>query len=99
MSEVILIADAVVADTNTDYTVPLAYGHAELFLQVDISGTFNVQVLGKLHADAAYVEVVAVVADAGYIQPIAFIPYLRITTSGGAATPIMSAWIMIGATP
>jgi len=98
MSEVIAIATTVTTDTNTDYTVPMAYGHPELFLQVDISGTYTIQILGKLHADASYVEVVAA-ATASYIQPIAFMPYLRITTSGGADTPIMSAWIMIGDTP
>ncbi len=98
MSEVIKIANAITGDTNTDYTVPVAYGHPELFLQLSISGTFTIQILGKLHADASYVEVVAE-ATASYLQPIAFMPYLRITTSAGADTPIMNAWIMIGDTP
>jgi len=98
--QVLTLADAVVADTNTDYELPAtSYDvHAEAFLQVEISGTFTVQILGKLHADASYVELVAA-ATANYIQPVALMPYIRITTSGGASTPIASVYAMIGKSP
>lgn len=98
--QVITIADAVVADTNTDIELPpLAYNeHPEMLIQVEISGTFTAQVLGKLHADATYVELVAA-ATANYIQPTVFMPFIRITTSSGSATPICSAWVMIGKAP
>jgi hypothetical protein len=98
--QVLTIADAVVADTNTDYELPVdSYDqHPEAFLQVEISGTFTVQILGKLHADASYVELVAA-ATANYIQPVAIMPYLRVTTSGGASTPICSVYCMLGKSP
>jgi len=95
MAQVIIIADAVVADTNTDYELPVAYDHPEAFIQVEISGTFTVQILGKLHASASYVELVAA-ATANYIQPVAYMPFIRVTTSGGAATPICSVYVMVG---
>ncbi len=93
--QVITIADAIVADTNTDFELPSAYNHPEAFVQIEISGTFTVQVLGKLHADATYVELIAAVT-ANTIQPVAYMPFLRVTTSGGASTPICSAYVMIG---
>ena len=94
------IVSAVTTDTNTDVELPSgSYDiHPEAFLQVEISGTFTVQVLGKLHADAAYVELVAA-ATANYIQPVAYMPYLRFTSSGGASTPILNAWVMVGKSP
>jgi len=94
--QVITLADAIVADTNTDIELPPAYSdHAEAFIQVEISGTFTAQILGKLHADASYVELVAE-ATANYIQPVTYMPFIRLTTSGGASTPICSCWIMLG---
>jgi len=98
--QVLTLADAIVADTNTDIELPAApYDrHPEAFIQIEISGTFTAQVLGKLHADASYVELVAA-ATANYIQPVAYMPYIRLTTSGGASTPVCSAWIMIGNSP
>ena len=58
--QVITIADAVVADTNTDFELPNAYNvHPEAFIQIEISGTFTCQILGKLHAGASYVELIA----------------------------------------
>ena len=98
--QVITIADAITADTDTDIALPAPpYDtHPEAFLQVEISGTFTVQILGKLHEDASYVELVAA-ATASYIQPVAYMPFIRITTSGGAATPICSVWAMIGRSP
>lgn len=94
--QVITIVDATVADENNDFEFPSAYAeHAEAFLQVEISGTFTCQILGKLHADASYVELVAA-ATANYIQPVAYMPFLRVTTSGGASTPICSVWAMLG---
>lgn len=98
--QVITIADAVTADTNTDFELPVgSYDEQpEAFLQVEISGTFTVQILGKLHADASYVELVAA-ATANYIQPVAYMPYLRVTTSGGASTPICSVYAMVGQSP
>jgi len=95
--QVITVADAIVADTNTDIQLPpKAYDHhPEAFLQIEISGTFTVQILGKLHADASYVELVAAVT-ANTIQPVAYMPFIRVTTSGGASTPICSVYAMIG---
>lgn len=96
--EVLTAAAAVTTDTNTDFTVPNAYGHTEMFIQVEITSTFSVQILGKLHTSASYVELVAV-ASANYIQPVAYMPFIRVTTSGGASTPIASVYIMIGDSP
>jgi hypothetical protein len=95
--QVITIADAITANTNTDIELPpKAYDmHPEMFIQVEISGTFSVQVLGKLHESASYVELVAA-ASANYIQPVVYMPFIRITTSGGASTPVCSAYVMIG---
>ncbi len=97
-SQVIPIADAVTADTNTDFELPLAYDHPEAFIQIEISGTFTCQILGKLHADASYVELVAAVT-ANTIQPVTFMPFIRVTTSGGASTPICSVYVMVGNSP
>lgn len=98
--QVLTLASAITADTNTDFDLPVdSYDeHAEAFLQVEISGTFTVQILGKLHADASYVELVAA-ATANYIQPIAFMPFIRVTTSSGSATPICSVYAMVGKSP
>ena len=98
--QVITVASAVVADTNTDIELPpVPYDqHPEMLLQVEISGTFTVQILGKLHADASYVELVAA-ATANYIQPTVYMPYIRVTTSGGASTPICSVYAMVGKSP
>lgn len=94
--QVLTIVDATVEDENTDFELPSAYSeHAEAFLQIEISGTFTCQILGKLHADASYVELVAAVT-ANTIQPIAFMPFIRVTTSGGASTPICSVYAMLG---
>ena len=94
--QVITIADAIIADTNTDIVLPNTYkGHPEAFIQVEISGTFTVQILGRLHPSASFVELVA--ADtANYIQPVAYMPEIRVTTSGGASTPVASVYILIG---
>ena len=98
--QVITIANAIVADTDTDIELPAGpYDEQpEAFIQVEISGTFTVQILGKLHADASYVELVAA-ATANYIQPVAYMPFIRVTTSGGASTPICSVWAMVGESP
>jgi len=96
-SQVVLVVDAKTDDANTDYTMPVAYMHPEAFIQVEISGTFTVQVLGKLAAAAPYVELIAA-ATANYIQPIAYMPFIRITRSGGASTPVCSVWVMVGET-
>ena len=94
--QVITIADAIVADTNTDIELPNAYsGHPEAFIQIEISGTFAVEILGKLHADATYVQLIAGVA-VNTIQPVTFMPFMRVTTSGGASTPICSVYAMLG---
>ena len=95
--QVIPIVEATVADENNDYEFPnRAYDqHPEMLLQVEISGTFTVQILGKLHEDASYVELVAA-ATASYIQPTVYMPFIRVTTSGGASTPVCSVYAMIG---
>lgn len=95
MAQVITIADAVVADTNTDFVLPVAYDHPEAFIQIQISGTFTVQILGKLHSAASYVELVPAVT-VNTIQPVAYMPFLRVTTSGGASTPICTVYVMVG---
>jgi hypothetical protein len=98
--QVITIVDAVVADTNTDYELPVdSYDyHPEAFFQIEVSGTFTVQVLGKLHPDASYVELIAA-GTVDLIQPVAIMPFIRVTTSGGAATPICSVYVMLGRGP
>ena len=94
--QVIKIADAVVADTNTDFELPPAYGdHQEMVLQVDISGTFSITAQGRISPDAAWVELVAA-ATASYIQPLTFMPHIRLVSASGASTPILDAWIMVG---
>jgi len=97
--QVITIADAITADTNTDFELPSSYvDHPEAFIQVEISGTFTVQILGRLHDDATYIELIA--ADtANYIQPVTYMPQIRVTTSGGASTPICSVYVLIGRGP
>ena len=95
MSQVLVIADAVVTNTNTDFELPVAYQHPEAFIQIQISGTFTCQILGKLHADASFVELVPAVT-VNTIQPVAYMPFIRVTTSAGAATPICSVYVMVG---
>ncbi|TFH46049.1 MAG: hypothetical protein E4H01_10670, partial [Lysobacterales bacterium] len=73
--QVITIASAITTNTNTDFELPPAYAaHPEAFIQVEISGTFTAQILGKLHASASYVELVAA-ATANYIQPVTYMPF------------------------
>ncbi len=98
--QVIPIVEATVDDENNDLELPpVAYdAHPEAFIQIEISGTFTVQVLGKLHAGASYVELVAAVT-VNTIQPITYMPFVRVTTSGGASTPVCSAYVMIGKSP
>ena len=95
--QVITIVDATVADENTDFQLPPhAYNeHPEMLFQIEISGTFTCQVLGKLHADASYVELIAA-GTVNLIQPTVYMPFIRITTSGGASTPICSVYAMVG---
>ncbi len=93
--QVITIADAIVADTNTDFELPSSYKHPEAFVQIEIDNTFTVQVLGKLHPDASYVELIAAVA-VNTIQPVAYMPYMRVTTAAGASSPVCSVYVMIG---
>jgi len=95
--EVLTAAAAVTTDTNTDFTVPNAYDHPEMFIQIEISGTFTIQILGKLHADASYVELIAA-GTVNLIQPVAYMPLIRVTSSGGASTPIVSVYVMVGNT-
>lgn len=93
--QVITLVAATVANESNDIILPNAYRHPEAFIQVEISGTFTVQILGRLHPDASWVELVAE-ATANYIQPVAYMPEIRVTTSGGASTPIASVYIMLG---
>ncbi len=95
MAEVITVVDATVANETNNYTLPLAYDHEEMIVQIEISGTFTVQVLGKLHADAAYIELIAE-GTINVLQPLAYMRYLSIVTSGGAATPICSVYVLVG---
>jgi hypothetical protein len=86
------------ADGNTDVEIPMkGYRyHPEAVLQIDITGTITIQVLGSLDG-TSYVEMMG--ADtADRLQPIAAVPYLRFTatsTSGGTAV----VKIMVGQNP
>jgi len=94
--QVITLVDATVEDESTAVELPSTYdAHPEAFIQIEISGTFTCQILGKLHGDATYVELVAAVT-ANTIQPVTYMPYIQVTTSGGASTPICSVYMMIG---
>ena len=60
--------------------------HPEAILQIDITGTITIQVLGSLD-DVAYVEILAAGA-ADQLSAVALLPYYRFTasgTSGGSA--------------
>jgi len=96
--EVITVVDATVDDETNDVTLPTAYEHSEMIIQVEISGTFTVQVLGKIHASATYIELIAE-GTVNVLQPLAYMPYIRVITSGGAATPICSVYALIGDAP
>jgi hypothetical protein len=78
----------ITTDTNTDVELPVtSYKyHAEAVLQINITGTITIQVLGSLDG-VSYVEMMG--ADAtDRLQPIAIVPHLRFTstgTSGGSA--------------
>jgi len=93
--EVITIVDATEADETNDYTLPLAYKQTEMIVQIDITSTFTVQVLGKIHADATYIELIAE-GTVNVLQPLAYMQYLRVITSGGAATPFCSVYVLVG---
>jgi len=94
--QVIQIATAVIADTNTDFQLPASYdSHVECILQVAISGTFSITAQGRLHDDAPWVELVAA-ATAGYIQPIVWVPQIRLVSATGASTPVLDAWVQLG---
>ncbi len=93
--QVIQIADTVIADTNTDFILPNTYkGHAEAFIQIQISGTFTCQILGRLDPGASFVELIAAVT-ANTIQPVAYMPEIRVTTSSGSSTPVCNVWVML----
>lgn len=77
------------ADGNTDVSVPtLGYGeHPEIMLQVAITGTITIQILGSLDG-TTWVEMLAANASS-QLAALAAVPFLRITassTSGGSAT-------------
>ena len=60
--------------------------HPEAILQIDITGTITIQVLGSLD-DVAYVEMLAASAS-DQLSAIILMPYYRFTasgTSGGSA--------------
>lgn len=97
-SQVVTIADAVITDANFDFEFPLAYDHPEAFIQIEISGTYTIQILGRLHIAASFVELVPAVT-VNTIQPVAFMPFMRVTASGGASTPICSVYVMVGHSP
>ena len=81
------------ADGSTDVAVDnqSAYKrHPEGILQVAITGTMTIQVLGSLDG-TNYSEMIAASAS-GSITAIALVPFLRITassTSGGTATILL----------
>ncbi len=98
MAEVITVVDATVDDETTDFTLPTAYGHSEMIIQIEISGTFTVQVLGKVAAGASYVELIAE-GVINVLQVNAYMPLIRVITSGGANTPICSVYVLVGDAP
>lgn len=70
---------------NTDSGLPPAYeGQNECIIQVDISGSATVEILGRLTPDYEWVRLIAP-ATAGYIQPITYCPEIRVTISGYAS--------------
>jgi len=80
--QVITIADAVAANGNSDLILPVSYsGHPEAIVQVEITGTATVQILGRIDGDFSFVEVVAA-SSVDALQPISYFPELRATVSG-----------------
>jgi len=77
------------ADGNYDLELSPAYrGHPEAVVQIEISGTATVQILGRLDGDFTPVEVIAAVT-ANTLQPIAYMPFLRATVSGYASGDVI----------
>ena len=78
----------ITADGSTDVEIDAEgyENHPEAILQIDITGTITIQVLGSLD-DAAYVEILAASAS-DQLSAVALLPYYRFTassTSGGSA--------------
>lgn len=70
------------ANGSYDLELSPAYrGHPEAVIQIEISGTATVQILGSLDGDFTPVEVIAAVT-VNTLQPIAYMPLLRATISG-----------------
>jgi hypothetical protein len=77
------------ADGSTDVEINTEgyEQHPEGLLQIDVTGTITIQVLGSLDG-SCYVEILAALADTDQLSAIALVPYLRFTasaTSGGTA--------------
>lgn len=80
--QVLTITNGDNANGNYDLSLMPTYrGHPEAVVQIEISGTATVQILGRLGSDFSFVEVIAAVT-ANTLQPISFIPDLRATVSG-----------------
>jgi hypothetical protein len=87
--QVVTITNADNANGNYDIELPPAYrGHPEALVQIEISGTATVQILGALDDDFSYVEVVAAVT-ANTLSPVAYVPKLRATVSGYASGDVI----------
>ena len=76
------------ADGNSDVEIDTAgYGdHPEVILQVNITGTISIQVLGSLDG-TTFVEMIATSTD-DQLAAVAMMPFYRFTatgTSGGSA--------------
>ncbi len=80
--QVITVTDLDNANGNYDVELAPAYrGHPEAVVQIEITGTATVQILGRIDDDFTFQEVIAATtADA--LQPISFIPQIRATVSG-----------------
>mgnify|MGYP001823630749 CR=1 FL=1 len=86
------------ANGDNDFEIAINgyHHHPEAVVQVNITGTITIQVLGSLDG-TAFVEMIAATTS-DILQPIALVPFLRFTassTSGGSAV----AKVMTGAGP
>lgn len=76
------------ADGSTDVEIDTSgyEDHPEAIMQIDVTGTITIQVLGSLD-DSAYVEILAA-SGVDQLSAVVLLPFYRFTasgTSGGSA--------------